>query len=121
MSSAECRFRPAIGFIVPSSPTSGHRTLELVGLIQREHAKTSSNMPSDLRERLDAAFEGLIDILALQVQGQIENELADGIVDLWFEDIIDILTKADGYNSPEEFAAGRRTPRRATSRTRQTA
>jgi hypothetical protein len=25
-------------FIVPSSPTSGHRTLKLVGLIQREHA-----------------------------------------------------------------------------------
>jgi hypothetical protein len=67
--------------------------------------ETSSNMPSDLRERLDAALEGLIDVLALQVQGQIENELADGIVDLWFEDIIDILTKADGYNSPEEFAA----------------
>ena len=83
--------------------------------------ETSSNMPSDLRERLDAALEGLIDVLALQVQGQIENELADGIVDLWFGDIIDILTKADGYNSPEEFAAGRRTPRRATSRTRQTA
>ena len=38
MSSAECRFRPAIGFIVPSRPTSGHRTLKLVGLIQREHA-----------------------------------------------------------------------------------
>jgi hypothetical protein len=38
MSSAECRFRPAIRFIVPSSPTSGHKTLKLVGLNQREHA-----------------------------------------------------------------------------------
>jgi hypothetical protein len=38
MSSAECRFRPAIVFIVPSSPTSGHRTLKLDGLIHREHA-----------------------------------------------------------------------------------
>ena len=28
MSSAECRFRPAICFIVPSSPKSGHRTLK---------------------------------------------------------------------------------------------
>jgi len=40
MSSAECRFRPAINFIVPSSPTSGHRTLKPVGLIHREHANT---------------------------------------------------------------------------------
>ncbi|QIV82036.1 TnsA-like heteromeric transposase endonuclease subunit [Mycolicibacterium frederiksbergense] len=38
MSSAEFRFRPAIRFIVPSRPTWGHRTLKLVGLIQREHA-----------------------------------------------------------------------------------
>jgi len=41
MSSAECRIRPAISFIVPSSPTSGHRTLKLVGLIQREHATST--------------------------------------------------------------------------------
>jgi hypothetical protein len=30
MSSAECRFRPAIRLIVPSSPASGHKTLKLV-------------------------------------------------------------------------------------------
>jgi hypothetical protein len=50
MSSAECRFRPAIGFIVPSSPTSGHRTLELVGLIQREHAMLLNPTPALLEE-----------------------------------------------------------------------
>src|ERR1700722_8164483 len=42
MSSAECRFRPAITFIVPSSPTSGHRTLNPAGLIQWEHASTTA-------------------------------------------------------------------------------
>jgi len=46
MSSAECRFRPAIYFIVPSNPISGYRTLKLVGLIQWEHA-------SDVEARLD--------------------------------------------------------------------
>ncbi|WP_207544968.1 hypothetical protein, partial [Mycobacterium lehmannii] len=29
-------------FIVPSGPTSGHRTLKLVGLNHREHAKVTS-------------------------------------------------------------------------------
>ncbi|QIV79695.1 hypothetical protein EXE63_01255 (plasmid) [Mycolicibacterium frederiksbergense] len=43
MSSAEFRFRPAIRFIVPSRPTWGHRTLKLVGLIQREHATGSES------------------------------------------------------------------------------
>ena len=38
MSSAECRFRPAMCFILPSGPTSGHRTLKLAGLIQWEEA-----------------------------------------------------------------------------------
>ena len=38
MSSAECRLRPAIRLIVPFSPASGHKTLKLVGPIQREHA-----------------------------------------------------------------------------------
>ena len=41
MSSAEWRLRPAMCFIVPSSPTSGHRTLKLRGLNHREHATTS--------------------------------------------------------------------------------
>jgi hypothetical protein len=38
MSSAKCRFRPAMLFIVPSSPRLGHETLEPVGCIHREHA-----------------------------------------------------------------------------------
>src|ERR1700694_3423366 len=38
MSSAECRFRPAMDFIVPSSPSSGHRTLKPAGLVHRGHA-----------------------------------------------------------------------------------
>src|SRR6478672_1786082 len=38
MSSAECRLRPAMCFIVPSSPTSGHRTLKPRGLNHWEHA-----------------------------------------------------------------------------------
>src|SRR6476659_917787 len=42
MSSAECRFRPAIRLIVPFSPASGHKTLKLVGLIQRKHATRST-------------------------------------------------------------------------------
>jgi hypothetical protein len=44
MSSAECRFRPAIRFIVPSRPTSGHRTLKLVGFNQREHATPMTSL-----------------------------------------------------------------------------
>ena len=47
MSSAECRFRPAMCFIVPSSPISGHRTLKLVGLIQWEHARITEVRLSD--------------------------------------------------------------------------
>ena len=34
-------------FIVPSSPTSGHRTLKEAGLIQWEHA-TTTTLPSNL-------------------------------------------------------------------------
>src|SRR4029077_3568890 len=33
-----CRFRPAIRLILPFRPASGHKTLKLVGPIQREHA-----------------------------------------------------------------------------------
>src|ERR1700716_2590829 len=47
MSSAECRFRPAMMFIVPFSPTSGHRTLKPVGLIQWEHASRTLSQRSN--------------------------------------------------------------------------
>jgi len=46
-------------FIVPSSPTSGHRTLKLVGLIQWEHATTFPGDPGILKglghNRIDVA------------------------------------------------------------------
>jgi hypothetical protein len=44
-------------FIVPSSPTSGHRTLKLVGLIQWEHAMLISAELVQHWTRLDK-FEG---------------------------------------------------------------
>jgi hypothetical protein len=40
MSSAEWCLRPAMCFIVPSGPTSGHRTLKPHGLNHREHASS---------------------------------------------------------------------------------
>jgi len=43
MSSAEWRLRPAMCFIVPSSPTSGHRTLKPPGLNHGEHATTKGS------------------------------------------------------------------------------
>jgi hypothetical protein len=42
MSSAECRLRPDMCFIVPSSPSSGHETLKPAGLIHRGHAMWDS-------------------------------------------------------------------------------
>ena len=46
MSSPECRFRPAICFIVPFNPISSFRTLKPVGLIQWQHASYNTNLTS---------------------------------------------------------------------------
>ena len=62
-------------FIVPSSPTSGHRTLKLVGLIQREHA---SPIPPAWRAAAIAALDDNLDVTRV-VEMMSELEGAEGV------------------------------------------
>ena len=56
MSSAECRFRPAIRLIVPFSPASGHKTLKLVLICARRFEPWSC----ELRDRIGGRPERFV-------------------------------------------------------------